>query len=106
VAEYNTGGQSDFGNIARNSFRSPHFADSDVSLQKTLVNLEKMKFYLGANAYNIFNHANFAAPGSSLGTSTFGVITSTLAPPTSPYGSFQGNAVTQRIIQIHGKFTF
>ena len=30
----------------------------------------------------------------------------TVAPPTSPYGSFQGAAVTQRLMVIHGNLTF
>jgi hypothetical protein len=38
--------------------------------------------------------------------STFGHIFGTLSAPTSPYGSFQGSGVTQRIVVIHGKFLF
>jgi hypothetical protein len=105
-SDFYGGAQTDFGNIPRNSLRAPHFADTDLSLQKTLVNSERLKFYLGGNAYNVFNHPNFGAPNGTFGSSTFGVIGSTLAPPTSPYGSFQGAAVTQRIIQLHGKIVF
>jgi hypothetical protein len=54
----------------------------------------------------VFNHANFANPGSTVGSSTFGVISGVQAPPTSPYGSFQGAAVTQRVLVVHGRFTF
>jgi hypothetical protein len=65
-----------------------------------------MSLRIGANAYNALNQPNFAAPGAGIGTSTFGQITSTEAPPTSPYGSFQSAAVTQRVLQVFGKFTF
>ena len=60
----------------------------------------------GANSYNTFNQPNFANPNSTLGQASFGVITGVNAPPTSPYGSFQGAAITQRIVQVHGKVTF
>ena len=99
------GSQTTFGNIRRNTLVGPHYANTDLSLMKKVVSREKMTLQIGANAYNAFNHANFAAPSSSLGSS-FGVISGVLAPPTSPYGSFQGAAVTQRVLQVHGKFTF
>jgi hypothetical protein len=65
-----------------------------------------MSLKIGANAYNVFNHPNFSNPNASVGTSSFGSITSVQAPPTSPYGSFQGAAVTQRVLQVFGKITF
>jgi len=98
--------QADFGNFRRNALRAPHYADTDFSVTKALYNAEKLKFELGGDAYNLFNHANFSAPSSTLGYSTFGQIQGTLAPPTSPYGSFQGAAVTQRVITVHGKVIF
>jgi Carboxypeptidase regulatory-like domain len=98
--------QNDFGNMARNSLRSPHYADTDLSITKDIVKREGLDFVLGGSAYNAWNHPNFAAPASTLGLSNFGQIQGTLAPPTSPYGSFQGAAVTQRIIQVHAKLTF
>jgi hypothetical protein len=101
-----TATQTTFGNIHRNAFRGPHYVDTDLSLLKSLYKHEAVRFEIGANAYNLFNHVNFAAPGSNLGTNGFGLITGTVAPPTSPYGSFQGNGVTQRLVQVHGKLTF
>jgi outer membrane receptor protein involved in Fe transport len=100
------GGQGTFGNMRRNALFGPHYVDTDMSFLKTIVKAERMQFRLGASAYNVFNKANFNPPGSTLGTSTFGTITSVAAPPTSPYGSFQGAAVTQRVLVVHGKFTF
>jgi hypothetical protein len=98
--------QADFGTLRRNALFGPHFTDTDINLSKKFVNLERFSFSLGADAYNLFNHANFAAPGGSLGLSTFGQVSSTLSPPTSPYGSFQGAAVTQRLLVVHGRFVF
>lgn len=98
--------QATLGNVRRNAFYGPGYHNTDISLTKSLFKHEKMDFKIGANAYNVFNNVNFSNPGSSLGLGNFGLITSTVAPPTSPYGSFQGNGVTQRLLQIHGKFTF
>jgi hypothetical protein len=61
---------------------------------------------VGAQAYNVFNHANFSSPGSTVGTSSFGLISVVQAPPTSPYGSFQNAAITQRVLVVTGKISF
>lgn len=100
------GAQTTFGNVRRNAFYGPHYADTDVSVLKNVFKRESMAFGIGATVANLWNHANFANPGSTLGSSTFGTISSVVAPPTSPYGSFQGAAVTQRVLVVHGKFTF
>jgi hypothetical protein len=101
-----TPGQTTFGNVRRNALYGPHYVESDFALSKDIVKWESMTFRLGANAYNTFNHPNFQPPGAGIGTSTFGAITSVAAPPTSPYGSFQGAAITGRVLQVFGKITF
>jgi hypothetical protein len=102
----NTISQPTFGNISRNALTGPHYADVDMSVMKKIVNLERFTFQIGANAYNVFNHPNFATPSSDVGSATFGQILSAVAPPTSPYGSFQGAAITQRLMVVHGKIVF
>ncbi len=54
--------QADFGNTGRNFYRGPGFFDSDLCLFKDFHFTERMMFTLGANAFNIFNHPNFANP--------------------------------------------
>ena len=98
--------QADFGNLRRNSIYGPHYVNTDISLLKKLVKTEGLTLQIGANAYNIFNHVNFAPPSGDISSGAFGLITGAEAPPTSPYGSFQGAAVTQRLLQVHGKITF
>jgi len=98
--------QADFGNLRRNSLFGPHYTDTDLSVSKKVFTHESMALSIGANAYNVFNHANFGMPVGDISSGAFGQIQSTVAPPTSPYGSFQGAAVTQRLLQLHGKFTF
>jgi hypothetical protein len=101
-----TAHQTDFGTVRRNAFRGPHYADTDLLVTKQIAKVKGVALEIGGNAYNVFNHPNFAAPNSTLGSAGFGTVTGTVAAPTSPYGSFQGAAVTQRIVQVHGKITF
>ena len=98
--------QNDFGTLRRNNFYGPHYADVDLSLLKKIIKTEGMTFEIGANAYNVLNKVNFSPPVNDVSSGSFGLITSAVAPPTSPYGSFQGAAVTQRLVQVHGKITF
>jgi hypothetical protein len=96
--------QTGFGNIPRNFFRGPHYADTDISLGKKLYSREALSFRVGANAFNIWNHPNFAQPSNDLAEGA-GVINSIAGPPTSPYGSFAGG-VGGRTLQVFGKFSF
>jgi hypothetical protein len=104
--QYAGSSQTTFGNLRRNSFYGPHYADTDLTLTKQIVKTEGAAFTLGAQAYNIFNHPNFSNPNATLGDGNFGSITSVQAPPTSPYGSFQGSGVTQRVLVVTGKISF
>jgi hypothetical protein len=97
--------QTGFGNLRRNSFRGPRYQDADFSVQKRIFQLEKVGFSFGANMFNVFNHPNFASPSQDVNTGV-GSFTSTVAPPSSPYGSFQGSAVSGRVVQFTGKLTF
>jgi hypothetical protein len=96
-----------FGTMPRNSFRGPGYFNTDLSLRKNFRLHERYGFMVGANAYNILNHVNFANPVANLNAgSSFGTILSTVNPPTSPYGSFAAAAVDARIVQVIAKLTF
>ena len=98
--------QTDFGNLSRNSFRGPGYFDTDLNLNKSIVIKEKYRFLIGANFFNILNHPNFDNPVNNIALGNFGSIVSTVSPPSSPYGSFQGSAVTGRVVQMNAKFQF
>ena len=96
-----------FGNIARNSFRAPHYFNTDLQLNKETRVAEKFTVKMGANMFNVLNHANFSAPANDAAlSSTLGSITSTVTPPSSPYGSFMGSAVSGRVVQMILSFSF
>jgi hypothetical protein len=100
-------GVTTFGMIPRNSFRGPGFFNTDLGLKKTFHFHERLAFTVGANAYNVLNHVNYANPISNLASgSNFGSIVSAVQPPTSPYGAFAAAATDARILQVMGKITF
>ncbi len=98
--------QRDYGNIARNSFRGPGYFNTDVNINKTFAVRERYRLLVGAYFFNVLNHPNFDLPVNNLAAGNFGAINSTVSAPTSAYGSFQGSAVSGRVIQTQVKFTF
>ena len=101
-----TATQNTFGNLPRNSFRAPGYFDIDSSLLKTVKLRERIKFTFGASAYNTLNHPNFSSPGFNVAAGGLGIISGTVSAPTSPYGAFQGSAVSGRVLVLTGRFTF
>ena len=98
--------QTDFGNAARNQFTGPHYADTDLALVKKLYHHEALNLQVGANAFDVFNHPNFALPAANIAGGGLGTISAIAAPPTSPYGSFQGAGVGGRVVQVFGRINF
>lgn len=110
---YNDLPQMDFGNVPRNSFYGPHYADVDLSLYKNLIQKESLQFKVGAQAFNLFNNPNFAPPqGDASLSQELGVINSDMVAPTSPYGSFGssggsfGSAGSGRVVVVNAELTF
>ncbi len=98
--------QTSFGNQTRNMFRAPGYADMDAQLSKRFAIREKMAFTIGATAMNLMNHPNFGSPSYNVAAGGLGLISSTVTAPSSPYGSFQGSAVSGRIVVLSGRFQF
>lgn len=98
--------QSDWGNIAPDSFRGPGYFDIDTNISRNIRLRERASFEFGLQAYNVLNHPNFANPSGAISSGAFGTITSVVGPPTSIYGSFQGAQVSGRIMVLTGRFTF
>jgi hypothetical protein len=74
-----------FGNVSRGRFIGPGFWNLDTSLAKRLIVTERVNMQLRAEAFNLFNHPNFASPnpvvfsGNNYSSSA-GTITSTANP--------------------------
>ncbi len=79
------------GDSSRDVAIGPGFADLDLSLAKRILVTERQAVELRFEAFNSLNHTNFGNPGTSFGSSSFGVISS---------------AGTPRIVQMAIRFRF
>ncbi len=97
-----------FGGQRRNQFFGPGYFDTDFAIMKgfPIPHVEGGLVRIGAQAYNVFNHPNFANPNANFDSPQFGTITSTVSTPTSAYGSFLGGDASPRIVQLKATITF
>jgi hypothetical protein len=67
-----------FGNVARtlSNIRAPGLVNFDFSVVKNTRFMERANVQFRAEFFDLFNHPNFGAPGTTFGTSSFGVISS------------------------------
>jgi hypothetical protein len=95
-----------FGNVKRNFFHGPGFNYSNFEVYKNipLSGFENPRYIqVRLEAYNAFNHANFANPSGNFGAgpTVFGVIDSVDQPINAG-----GDPQPGRAIQLAGKFYF
>jgi hypothetical protein len=86
LAAFKQNAQGAFGNSGQYAYRGPKFLQVDSALTRTFALHEALKLDLRIESFNVLNHPDFAAPGSSAGylaaapaltSKTFGQITST-----------------------------
>ncbi len=103
-----------FGNLGRNALRGPDFTWSDFYLTKSFTLSEHVKLRLDAQAFNVFNHPNFALPsvvyagipGNRATQTGFGALTSTTSPPTGLLGVGLGGDSSPRMIAFQARLEF
>jgi len=100
-----------FGNAGRNILRGPGFAQFDVALQKAFQLREGTKITFGAEAYNLFNHPNFAIPSNTQSPLTLGgngdaVFEDAAGNLAKNVGRIFTTVGTGRQIQLDAHFTF
>lgn len=100
------GTEPGFGNLGRNTLYGPGYFNIDTTLYKNIAITERVRFTVGASAYNILNHPHFGSPGSNIAYGNLGGIYNTVGSPTSAYGSFQGSLVNGRLFVLTAKFRF
>jgi hypothetical protein len=66
-----------FGTAGRNILTAPGFEDIDFAVSKNTAVKERISLQLRAEAFNLFNHPNFAQPSNSFTAANFGQITAT-----------------------------
>lgn len=83
-----------FGNVKPGSMLGPDFQKWDIALAKNTRISEGVNLQIRVEAFDVFNHPNFALPGTTgttLGTSNFGQVTADHEP---------------RLLQMGGKISF
>jgi hypothetical protein len=113
-----TGGDSvkdcQFGDLGRNALRGPDFVWSDLYLTKWFQLREHLKMRIEGQFFNVFNHPNFALPGSvnagvpgQPSTQTgFGALTAPTSPPTGLLGVGLGGDSSPRMIAFQARLEF
>ncbi len=98
-AAFSTPASQTFGDLGRNAFRAPGISQLDMGLSKYVSLTERMNLRLRADAFNVFNRAQFGPPNADLSDSNFGAITTTI----SNYATGRG---TPREFQLSAKLIF
>ena len=68
--------QFTYGNTPRNYLRGPKYSQTDVSFMKNFATGGRSRIQVRAEVFNLFNQVNWGAPGTTLGTAAFGIISS------------------------------
>jgi hypothetical protein len=86
--------------LPRDFFRGPGRTNLDLALAKTTAITERVAAEFRLEAFNVFNHTEFANPDTNVSSSTFGEITST------DFGTGLNTLHTERILQLALRITF
>ena len=92
----------------RNRFRGPSYFNNDFAIVKNtkMPRWENAELTIGAQFFNLFNHANFGFPDNWSSDGTFGQILYLEQSPTSILGSGLNATVSQRMIQLRAELKF
>jgi len=82
-----------YGNVGRDTLTGPGLATTDVALRKTIGLTEKTHLEFRAEAFNIFNRANFGTPNAV-------VFTSAVATPAPTAGVITSTSTSSRQVQL------
>ena len=83
-----------FGNVRRNNLIGPAYSNVDLSLGKEFPVTERVRLQVRGDAFNGFNHVNYANPDANVGDSAEGV------------SNGPASNTSMRIIQLGARVTF
>jgi hypothetical protein len=79
VAAFSTWEPGTSGNFGRNGLRASGISQRDLGLARDVSISERVKVCFRANAFNVFNRAQYAARNAKLSQVNFGKITTTIS---------------------------
>ncbi len=77
TASFTSNTAGTYGTVVKGSFVGPHYVDWDGSIARKFPIGEHTALRFQAEYFNLLNHTNLGDPGTTVGSSTFGKITST-----------------------------
>lgn len=80
-ADFSIPAAGTFGDCGPGKYHGPGFSNVDFSLFKSFPVRENMRFEFRAEAFNLFNHADFSNPAGFFPAGNFGEISSTIIDP-------------------------
>ena len=95
------GNDKSAGNVARNAFYGPGFADVDLSVIKNIPVKERVTIQLRAEMFNLFNRKNLASGAGSVGGN--GYVSDTIGDFNGAPGLGPGEPFN---MQLAGKIIF
>lgn len=87
-------GLDQIGTIRRNSFFGPNLFNGDASLEKNIAFRERFTAQFRMDAFNVFNHINYATPNGTLDSTNAGQISG------GPYPAGIGGTTNPRQLQF------
>jgi hypothetical protein len=89
-----------YGTSSRNQFRGPAYFSDNLSLFKSFPIFRESVLEARFDAFNMTNTPAFANPGTTLGSSSFGIITSTLGSGVGNVNGVGGPRVLEASVKI------
>jgi hypothetical protein len=96
-AAFATPNAGTFGNLRRNQVFGPGFGDIDLSVFKNTKLGEKATLQLRAEMFNLYNRNNYAQPGGTFGSSSFGKVSDTIGDANGSPGIGPGEPFNTQI---------
>jgi hypothetical protein len=87
-----------FGTLGRNVIIGPGISNLDFSLVKSTKIWERVNWEIRAEAFDLLNQENFTQPASTVGASTFGLITGGTRFPSGDFGSSRQLQLAMKLI--------
>lgn len=96
-AAFATPAPGTYGNLRRNQVFGPGYGDIDLSVFKNTKLWERATLQLRAEMFNLYNRNNYAQPGGTFGSSSFGKVSDTIGDANGSPGIGPGEPFNTQI---------
>jgi hypothetical protein len=97
AAAFTTPAAGTFGDLRRNQVFGPGYGDIDLSVFKNTKIWERVTLQLRAEMFNLYNRNNYAQPGGTFGSSSFGKVSDTIGDSNGSPGIGPGEPFNTQI---------